>query len=122
MRRRTPVEPVPRGAQPAGEVNEEPSQRRGLLVQRETVEHLRFDNPLPRDADQVQAIAGGDDGKIVKCDRFAVAGTVLAECEQVWQVGRHPADVLGVRVGRRNGQLDRQRPVDRCRNGSVELR
>jgi len=100
-------------------VREEPRQGRGLLVQGESVKDLRLDDLPAGDADQVQPLTGGGDRQIIQRN----AGLLLAgaEGEQVRQVGGDAADVLGVRVRRRERHLHRQRTMHGNGQAPVDL-
>lgn len=81
------------------------------------MEHLRFDDLAPRDADQVQPVGHGDDAKVVNTDDVRISvGAMLAQRQRMRQVGRAAGDVLRVREQRRKGQLrtERARDVRRC--------
>ncbi len=120
---RTPVELVPGGGKRPWQVSQESGQRRGLLVQRERVKHLRLNDLAAREADQVQPVAGCGDGQVVDRDEAGVGGfAVLPEREQVVEVGRDTADVLRVRVQRPEGHLYAQRAVGGGGQCPVRLR
>ncbi len=100
---RTPVEAGPGGGEGAREVGQEPGQGRRLLLQRHGVEHLRLDHPAARNADQVQAVAGSSEREVIQRDDSGriVRVAVLAQGDDVGQIGGDATDVLGVRVERR---------------------
>ena len=95
------IERLPLGSKAPREVGEEPRERRRLRRQRQGVDGLRLEDSLPRDAEQVETVMGRGDGQVLQLKETGSAGVaMLAERQDVRQVRRDTADVLGARVGR----------------------
>jgi hypothetical protein len=102
-------------------MRDEPGQRRGLLLQGQGVEHLRLYDAAAREADQVQAVVGGGDRQVLHLHHACGGRPVFAQRQHVGQVGGDTADVLGVRVDRREGHLHRQRALGSGGHGAVDV-